>query len=140
MNDEQLKAIRERVDDGYELWFDAFDNCCQIDQQVYADVSALLDHVAAQAERLRKLEADYRALAAQVLRIDSAGDVQMDDLEVYYGEQADMAKVQLTALIAVTTLDGIEKRRHREALESSGDRTPFADIVAGVDEDTAHGG
>lgn len=87
-----------------------------------AHVDELTERVAAlEAEntRLRDFEKDYRALAAQVASIDSAGDVQIDDLEAYYGEQADMAQVRLTALIAVTTLAGIHDRRVREQTEAA---------------------
>lgn len=83
------------------------------------DRADLLAHVAAVDARCRAYEADFKALAAQVPRIDSAGDVQIEDLEVSYGEMCDMAKVRLTALMAVATLDGIRKRREREALAAT---------------------
>ncbi len=87
--------------------------------QVDAAFKQAADALEAENTRLRDFEKDYRALAAQVASIDSAGDVQIDDLEAYYGEQADMAQVRLTALIAVTTLAGIHDRRVREQTEAA---------------------
>lgn len=90
------------------------------------DQDVLLAHVdalaSANAELARKLataEADYATLAAQVARIDAAGDVQIDDLEVSYGEACDMTQVRLTALMAVATLAGIHDRRVREAQQAA---------------------
>lgn len=104
MNDEQLKAIKARVD--------GLRNTDAVQQyQEFADMVALLEHVEAQAERLRKLEAALREI------------VEFDP-----GEGDAMA----FALMA-----GFARGRAHRALS---DWTPFADVVSGVDNDTAHGG
>jgi hypothetical protein len=131
MTTNTLAAIRERAAAYRKAWFDFaglnhFDPRFEQARHVLdvervsapADRAALLAIVDALTARAEAAEADYRTLAAQVARIDAAGDVQIDDLEVSYGEQADMAQVRLTALMAVATMAGIHDRRVREAADA----------------------
>ncbi len=131
---DEIAAIRERFErynadwhaldymaTGSQIAYETEQRLSDASERFPADVSALLAHAAALSARCRAYEADFKALAAQVTRIDDAGDVQIDDLEVSYGEMCDMGKVQLTALMAVATLDGIRKRREREAASGATD-------------------
>jgi hypothetical protein len=117
MNDEQLKAIRERAAEAHSWVY--FDIGTETDANtlvdafatVHTDLISALEHVDAQAERIQKLESALCEIA-----------------EFDPGEGDAMA----FALMA-----GFARGRAHRALS---DWTPFADIVAGVDEDTAHGG
>lgn len=124
MTTNTLAAIRERADEAYSwVYFDIgteTDASTLVDAfaTVHTDLQALLAIVDALTARAEAAEADYRTLAAQVARIDAAGDVQIDDLEVSYGEMCDDAQVRLTALMAVATMAGIHDRRVREAADA----------------------
>jgi hypothetical protein len=92
---EQVAAIRERRNDGYELWFDSFDNCCRIDRRVYTDIDALLDHTAALETEIARL----RAAGAKVLDMfterprDLALQVRISNPHAVEGEEPDLAYI-----------------------------------------------
>lgn len=119
MTTNTLAAIRERADTLEALnWREEDFDAYRYLPQTHDDLAALLAIVDALTARAEAAEADYRTLAAQVARIDAAGDVQIDDLEVSYGEMCDDAQVRLTALMAVATMAGIHDRRVREAADA----------------------
>lgn len=127
----EIAAIRERFErynadwhaldymtTGSQIAYETEQRLSDASERFPADVSALLAIVDELTARAEAAEADYRTLAAQVARIDAAGDVQIDDLEVSYGEMCDDAQVRLTALMAVATMAGIHDRRVREAADA----------------------
>lgn len=124
MNDEQLKVIRERhecfnadwhaldeMTTGSQIAYETEQRLSDASEHFPADVAALLEHVAAQAERLRKLEAALRLLA------DEQGYVEWCHMSV-------------ETVKAVQAAIGVpEYPRYADA-----DWAPFDDIVAGVDD------
>ena len=70
MTTNTLAAIRQRANDGYEVYFDALDNACRVDPQAHADIAALLAIVDALTARAEAAEAALRELVSDTAAAD----------------------------------------------------------------------